>query len=138
MAFIDKTDIIKALHGEYLDEITRNDELIIKAGIDAAISEMKAYLANIYDVQLIFSATGNNRNALLVEFAVDIAIYNIVEIDRPGIDMEDRRARYKRAIDWLKQVRDGNLNADLPLLDNTEENKNPILYGSLSKRKNHY
>ncbi len=138
MAFIDKTDITKSLHLEYLDEITRNDDLIVNANIDAAEAEMKAYLANIYDVVAIFSKTGSYRNALLVEFNVDIAIYNLVDIDRPGIDMEDRRARYKRAIDWLKQVRDGNLSADLPLLENDEEKKHPVQWGSKPKRNNHY
>lgn len=136
MAYITKEDITKSLHAEYLDEITRGDDLIINASIDASIIEMKGYLLARYDVASIFSKSGDNRNALLVEFCVDIAIYNIIDIDRPGIIMEDRRERYKRAIDWLKQVNNGNINTDLPFI--SIETKNKISYGSNLKRKSHY
>lgn len=136
--FIEKSDLTRNIHLEYLDEITRGDDLIVNASIDAAIIEIKGYLIARYDVTSIFSQTGTNRNALLVEFASDIAIYNLVDIDRPGINMEDRRARYKRAIDWLKQVNSGDINTNLPLLPDNEVPVNRIAFGSNKKRNNHY
>lgn len=138
MAFISKDDIIKSLHLEYLDEITRSDDTIVEVNINAAEAEMKGYLSGIYDTDYIFSRTGSDRNALLVEFNVDIAIYNLVDIDRPGIDMEDRYRRYKRAIDWLKAVMEGKINADLPKLEEDEEKQQGVIYGSRQKRGNHY
>ena len=138
MAFITKDDIIKALHGEYLEEITRGDDLIVDANIDAAIEEMGGYLSGIYDIDVVFAQTGANRNSLLVQFGADIAIFNIVEVDRPGIDMEDRTLRYKRAIAWLKEVMKGNINAKLPKLEEDEDKQEKVIFGSRPKRNNHY
>jgi len=120
MAFIEKTDLVKEIKLEELDQITRADDTIVAYGIDVAVSEMKSYLVPTYNVDYIFSQTGTNRHALLLNFGIDIAIYIIVASALPGQDLEDRRARYKRAIDWLKQVKNGDLSTDLPVAEITD------------------
>jgi phage gp36-like protein len=135
--FIDKTDIIKEIRTEELDVISRYDDTLVQFGIDAAIAEMKSYLARLFLVDLIFSQTGSNRHPLLVNFAVDIAIYVMVSTAQPGQDLEDRRARYKRAIDWLKQVKSGEITSDLPpVTDNGLTIRGKV--GEHTKRNNYY
>ncbi len=137
--FITKDDLYRAIRQEELEQITRGDDTMIQYAIDVAQKEIRSYLADRYDVDTIFAQTGQLRHTLLLNFAVDIAIYILVAVALPGQSLEDRRARYKRAIDWLKQVRIGSIPTDLPVLPINEQNKTPV--GKLHanpKRNNYY
>lgn len=136
--FIEQTDILKSIKPEELLEITRGDSAVINFGIDTAISEIKSYLRTKFDTDIIFSSQGTERNALLVDFAVDMAIYIIVASALPEQDLEDRRARYKRAIAWLKDARDGNLSPDLPLRQINNNNETIAGTFGMPKKRNNY
>ena len=138
MAFIDKADIEREIRAEELTQITRNDDTLVQFGIDAAIAEMKGYLSKFYNVDVIFSQTGASRNTLLVNFAIDIAIYILVSTALPGQNLEDRRARYKRAIDWLKGVSKGEIDTDLPVIPVTDSVNKRGAVGEHNKRENYY
>jgi phage gp36-like protein len=136
--FVEKTDLIKEIRLEELNQITRNDDTLITYSCDVAISEMKSYLYPTYNVNSIFSATGTSRHPLLLNFGIDIAIYILVATALPGQDLEDRRARYKRAIDWLKGVNKGDISTDLPVGDLVSPNN--IKKGAVGehKKRNNY
>ena len=74
---------------------------------------MKPYLHR-YDTGRLFATTANQRPDILVRFAVDIAIFELCSIALPDQDLENRRALYKRAIGWLKEVRDNDIPTELP------------------------
>lgn len=135
--FIEITDVTKQIRAEELTAITRGDDTLVYYGIDAAVAEAKSYLSKLFDTDKIFNQTGSSRNALLVNFIVDIAIYIIVSTALPGQDLEDRRARYKRAIDWLKQVKTGDISSDLPQLTNEIANSRGAI-GTHTKRNNYF
>lgn len=136
--FIEKSDLLKAIRLEELNQITRNDDTLVLYGIDAAVAEAKSYLTN-FDTQTIFSRAGSQRNALLVNFCSDIAIYIITATSLVAQSSEERRMRYERAISWLKQVSKGEISADLPLIYISEEGKtNRGAYGTPDKRDNYF
>lgn len=136
--FISKEDLKIAIREYEIDEITSGDDTLIDAAISAAIGEMKPYLFR-FDTGKIFNARGQEREPLLVRFAVDIAVFEIISIARPDQDLENRRALYKRAIDWLKQVRDEDLPTGFPELPSPGETGNgDVLFGSERKRNNYY
>lgn len=141
MAFISKADIIKVINEDELNEITRNDDAVIEHAISTAIQEMKSHLYNWYDTDTIFDKAGDERDKLLVRFAVDIAIYELVGLGQAGQDFEDREKRYKRAISWIKAAskpvdhRD-RIHPDLPKRDSTITSM--IDSRSRPKRGNYY
>ncbi len=137
MAFIVENDLNRAMRPEYISEIKRTDEALINHCISAAISEMKTYLRETYDTNTIFALAGDDRDKLLVTFAVDMAIYNLIELVPVGVDVEQRRLRYKRAIDWLIGVQKGNIMPDLPILADSIA-QNAILATSAEKRETRY
>lgn len=49
--FINPTDYDATVHREILDALTRQDAAIIDICEERAISEMKSYLAPVYDVE---------------------------------------------------------------------------------------
>jgi len=136
MAFIAKSDLKLSILIDELNEITRGDDTIITAAINSAQGEMRTYLHDSYDVDTIFSQTGEQRNQLLVNLMSDMTVYLLTASGQPGQDLEDRRARYKRAITWLKEAQDTKTYSDLPRRETTEQTH--FLFGSNSKRNNYY
>lgn len=128
--FIIPSDYDASIHREILDSLTRSDSAaqdvqIIEICEDRAIAEMKGYLNKSYDVEAIFSATGNDRNQLILMMAIDIAVYHIYCQHNPYKMSEIRKVRYDRAIEWLKGVMKGDITiADAPRLPIEEASNN--------------
>ena len=107
--FITLEDYDASIHREILDALLRHDSDVSDSAIveiceDRAIEEMRCYLSKYYDCDAIFSATGSDRNALILMMAVDISVYHIFCQHNPYKMSEIRKDRYNRAIEWLKSV----------------------------------
>ena len=61
MAFITPKELETHLYKENIEAISREDETILTAAIDAAVQEAYGYLG-AYDRKKIFEATGSQRN----------------------------------------------------------------------------
>jgi phage gp36-like protein len=145
MAFLTVDELNTHLYAETVETVSREDATIMTAAVDAAIAEAKGYLALRYNIDRVFSATGKKRNALLLVFLKDIAVWHFVNLGNAATDMELRRLRYERAIDYLKGVMKGDIIADLPLRENDVDGlpgKNSpigdIAFGSNPRRRQHF
>ncbi|HMM16301.1 MAG TPA: DUF1320 family protein [Petrimonas sp.] len=139
MAYITTNELQTHLYAENVDVISRQDDTIVQAAIDAAIAEAKGYLM-AFDVKTEFEKTKTDpdtRNALLLIFIKDIAVWHFVNLCNAGTDLQLRQDRYERAIDWLKSVQKGNVTPDLPALPD-ETKTGIILFSSNPKRNNHF
>ncbi|MBB1539070.1 MAG: DUF1320 family protein [Prevotella sp.] len=120
--FIDITDYDASIHKEILDSLLRQgtadyDPQIVEICEDRAIAEMRSYLNKKYDCNRIFEARGTDRHALVLMFALDIAIYHIYCQHNPYKMSKIRQDRYDRAVEWLKGVMRGDVTIDgAPLL----------------------
>ena len=115
--FINTTDYDATIHREILDSLLRKestayDPQIIEICEARAIAEMKGYLNKTYDCEKIFSAEGEERNALILMFAIDITVYHIFCQHNPYKLAKIRQDRYDRAIEWLKGVMNGDITID--------------------------
>ena len=117
---ITKQELKSAIHAYQIAEITSSDDDLIQMAIDAAVSEMRAYLRIRYDDDKIFNAVGNDRNALVMELCKNIAVWYIVRLCNVDMIYEHVKERYDRAIDWLKRTANGNIAPDLPLRTDNE------------------
>ncbi|MBR4814113.1 MAG: DUF1320 family protein [Paludibacteraceae bacterium] len=123
-AFITDTDYDSTIHSEILDSLTRGDSTIVEQCENDAIAEMKGYLSVRYDTDAIFSKTGSDRNALVLMYAKDIAVYHMFCVHNPYKISKIRQDRYDRAMEWLKQVAQGNiLIADADRLPGEEQKR---------------
>jgi phage gp36-like protein len=138
--FIELTDYDASIHREILDALTREDNLLVEICEDRAIAEMRGYLSRRYDVDVIFAATGADRNQLVLMMAIDIAVYHIFCIHNPQKISQIRKDRYDRAMEWLKQVADEDISIDgaPPLPEEEKRNRASFLTKSNPKRVNHY
>ena len=115
--FITTEDYDASIHREILDSLLRHDSDVSDSAIveiceDRAIEEMRCYLSKYYDCDAIFSATGSDRNPLILMMAVDIAVYHIFCQHNPYKMSEIRKERYNRAVEWLKAVAAANITID--------------------------
>ena len=120
--FIKTTDYDATIHREILNSLLRADSddydsEIIEICEDRAIAEMRSYMNKTYDCDAIFSARGDNRHPLVLMFAIDISVYHIFCQHNPFKLSKIREDRYKRAIEWLKGIMEGDITIDgAPLL----------------------
>lgn len=141
MAFITPEELETHLYKESIEVIDRDDVTILVAAIDAAIEEAYGYLG-AYDRTKIFGAQGGSRNALLLLFIKDIAVWHFVNLCNAGTELELRQDRYDRAVSWLRQVQKGDVKPNLPIVDEDGDGKpdgaGEYLFGSNQKRKQHF
>lgn len=102
-----------------------------------AVEEIAGYLRPKYDTGAVFSASGKQRNKLVVMYTCDIAIYHMTASTPQKMGMEIRKERYERAIKWLEGVQAGKIVPDLPLaIDEYGETIGiPMKYGSQKKQR---
>ena len=74
--FIEKEDLYTAICEYQLQNITTS-AVTIRMAILAAIDEARSYLNAKYDCEAIFSATGEDRHATLLEHCKNIAVWNL-------------------------------------------------------------
>jgi len=136
--FVTLQEINTHLYGEQITAISGDDETILTAAIDGAVAEAKGYLHS-FDIPAIFTATDEGRNALLLIFIKDIAVWHYINLCNPGVELALKEKRYNAAIAWLKGVQKGEIVPDLPkpkdgsdaVIDST------FLIGSNPKRVQH-
>jgi hypothetical protein len=142
--FLSSEELNTHLYQEIIDAVSRREDeqeelTILQASIDAALSEVKGYLSD-YDIATIFDAEDDDRHPLLLTFAKDITIWHFLNLSNPSADLALRKARYDRAIEWLKGVQKGIIIPDLPKpaepTDGTQTGS--IRFGSNTPRENHY
>lgn len=138
--FIELSDYDASIHRDILDALLREDVTLVEILEDRAIVEMRGYLSRRYDVNAIFSATGDGRNQLILMMAIDIAIYHIFCMHNPQKLSQMRKDRYDRAKEWLKAVANEEISIDgAPQLPPEERAaKSTFLIKSNPKRVNHY
>ena len=134
--YISPTEITTHLGAEQIEAISDGDSTMLQAAIDAAIVEAKSYL-KAYDATAEFAKTGTARNALLIIFVKDIAVWHFINICHVNTSLELRQDRYERAVAWLKAVQKGEVKPDLAELP-TDEQAAIITYNSNTKRNNHF
>lgn len=137
--FLSIDELKTHVRSESMASIIRNDETIAQSSIDGAIAEAKGYLTR-FNTAVIFGAVTDERNQLLLIFVKDIAVWHLVNLCNPNIDLKLRKERYDRAIKWLEGVQEGMIIPDLPLAVDDAGNTTGdlISYGSNPKRTQHF
>jgi len=143
--FLLKADLGSTMYGYQIDQITEGDDTIVDIAMAAAEEEVRSYLTGNnkndwqdgrfqYDAAAIFSASGADRNSLIVKMTVVIAKWWIVDLCNADIIYEQTKERYDRAVAWLKDLSSGKINlSSLPQIDNTLSTKEPFSFGSRIK-----
>ena len=136
--FVNIEDYDASVHREILDALVRDDQSLVEICEDRAIAEMRCYLSKRYDCDAIFSASGEDRNQLILMMVIDIAVYHIFCIHNPQKLSQIRKDRYERAVEWMRAVADEEISIEgVPLLPEDERAaKASLMFKSNRKRVN--
>lgn len=150
--FVSIDEMKSAIYEYQLNEITENDDTIVETAINSATEQVKSYFTvnsktdwndgrPMYDADAIFSATGTDRNSLLLSIVKSITKWWIIELSNVDIIEEKVKERYDRNIKYLREIQSGSVSiSTLPTLDPTTNpalERNAFRSGSRPKF-NHY
>jgi hypothetical protein len=87
MAYLTTAEVSSHLYNEVVAEIERNETTkpLLQQAIDAAIAEVKSYLS-AYDIAAIFEAIDGNRNAILLLYTKDVAVWHFIQLANPAVE----------------------------------------------------
>lgn len=109
---------------------------------DAALEQIASYLRSRYDIRSAFAATGSDRNAMLVQCAVNIALWLMIHRLPQNMGHERRECLYNDAVKWLRDVQSSKASPDLPLYLSPDGDDpdacNPVRFGSMKPNRYDY
>lgn len=121
-----------------LEIICQSSEDIRQRAERTAMEEVAGYVRTRYDIDTAYSKEGDERNPLLVQLTVCIALWWLGQW-LPGMMGGDmRQTLYDNAIARLKDIQKGNFTPDFPEYPDggdpdTGWDGNPMRYGSMKK-----
>ena len=107
----------------------------------AAMEQIASYLRGRYDIERAFAQQGECRNAMLVQCAVNIALWLMVHRLPQSMGHERRECLYNDAVKWLRDVQASKASPDLPLYissDGSTDTHNPIRSGCMPPNRYDY
>lgn len=119
--FLKEEDYGMSIKSEIIKQLTSNDaewfnsSNLIRAE-NTAISQIKNRIAKRYDCAQVFAPAGTTdaRDQWIVTITIDLALYHLYSKTGSKDVPQHRQDRYQDAIDWLKDVGNGETTADLP------------------------
>lgn len=134
-------DDYKSVCDEFeLEQVGANEPERLKAE-QAAKEQICSYLRHRYDTKAAFAKEGDERNAMLVQCAVNITLWLMIHRLPQNMGHERRECLYEESVKWLKDVQASKASPDLPTYtgeDGTTDTHNPIRYGSMPASKYDY
>lgn len=122
------------------EQITHSPETR-EAAETAAMEQIASYLRSRYDIERAFTQQGECRNAMLVQCAVNIALWLMVHRLPQSMGHERRECLYNDAVKWLRDVQASKASPDLPLYissDGSTDTHNPIRSGCMPPNRYDY
>lgn len=113
MSFLTKEELKTITTIEIIDLITNKDDDIVGEIIKEDVSMMKTYLGSYYDMENVFSKTGDERNLTIVKYLKAIIAHDLPKRRKKPVPNESD-ADYQEAMNWLEKIASGEWKADLP------------------------
>ena len=87
-----------------LQQITASDSTLRQQAEAAALQLIASYTRNRYDMDTEFAKTGDSRDPMLVNVAVNVALWFLVHRLPQQMGTDRRDQLYDEAVRWLKDV----------------------------------
>jgi len=126
--FLQQVDYESQIKPEIIKQLTDPTDWFQSAKLvraeQKAIAQIRNRIGKRYDCDAIFAgslseAETDTRDAWVITITVDITLYHLYSQTGAKDVPEHRSTRYQDAIDWLKDVGNGETTADLPELTDT-------------------
>ncbi|MBQ9598086.1 MAG: DUF1320 family protein [Bacteroidales bacterium] len=112
--FLQTEDYSVVTSPDDLTVITQSSEEIRQKAERIAVEEIAGYVRSRYDIDAAFAAEGEDRNPLLVQLTVSIALYYLGMWLPQFMGNDTRQTLYDNAISRLKDIQKGAFTPDFP------------------------
>ena len=131
--FLDIKELNTVVAEYKVQEITDYDDTIAQQCVLAAVTRVSRLLSGRYDVERIFSATGDDRDAELLEICKNIALWFLVR--RCNVDILYGRVKetYDRDMAYLRELMKGEIPSGLPPREDDGKPVGAVRFGSNPK-----
>lgn len=139
MALLTQDDFKTHIYPEVVSLISRADDTILDSAISAAESKAKSYLDK-YNIDQLFSASGDNRKSDLVEICKDLACWHFCKLSNANINLAFFKELHDDAVRWLKDIQAGrSVPHGWPAATNSDGTKETYFHvTSSTRRESHY
>ena len=134
--FVDTNDYLSVIDVRSLGVLESEITDLRSQSEQRAIELISSYLRNRYDVNVIFAATGDQRNSAVVSWVVDISLYNMTSRVPGRMSGDLRKERYDNVVSELRAIAKGEITRGLPVLN--ADPGNPIKFGSQKQYNNRW
>lgn len=143
--FLTEQDMPSTIYSYQIDQITEGNDDILLMAMAAAEEEVRSYLTGNnmrewhdgrlrYDTEAIFTATGADRNPIILRHCATVAKWWLVDLCNADAIMEQVKDRYDRSIKWLRMLSKGEVTvSSLPTISEETNNRQPFGFGSREK-----
>ena len=114
MAFLLKADYYTQIRQLRLEQMTESIEAVFLQVSGEAVAVVRNYLYTLYNTELIFAATGDNRDPLVLLHCKHVAIYILHQRLPMSMIPDNVKDNYRNTLDFLDQVARGKIGIDLP------------------------
>lgn len=128
MIFLTDQDLESQIFEDYIEDNTEGNSDVLDKIEKSNIELFKSKLNKRFDVEKIFNAVGDNRNALIIKYLSYLVIYDLVRRNAARKIPSDIKDDYKEAMMWLNNVRDGEETPNLPATENIDFKE--VYYGN--------
>lgn len=136
--FLAQTDLTSKIRQSDLQQIVGGNDAVVSHAMATAEGVARSILADRFDVDKLFSAAPDHRELIIVGACVDIAIYEIVVLAQPNIDLTDRRERAQAATRYLRDLAAGKYTVGWPLRVQSTTDESVVQSGGRPSRGNYF
>ena len=136
--FITENDLYTKIRQSDLKQIIGTDDTIVNHALATAQATASSIIGKKYDIDALTGAEGDKREPILVSTICDIAIYEIVALAQPNIDLTDRRERAQQATLYLKDIASGEYPMPWPLKQLDTIKQSTVIHGGTTSRGNYF
>jgi len=120
MAYLNNDDFLLQIQDVNMQQIINSNEAIRQQAELVAIGEARSYLVQKYKFDNELTKTGEDRDAQLLSYIIDLCLYHLHSRIAPRNIPELRQTRYDNAVLWLKMCVSGDVTPKLELNPNNQ------------------
>jgi phage gp36-like protein len=137
MGFIQKSDYLSLIKEQNLNLIIEQNDIILENEELTAITTVRNYLFDRYNVADIFNKEGGERDKMLVRHCVHIILYSIYQRIPNSRELPRITKNYDETLTFLEKVADGKIGLDLPRITTESGTATKFRGGSNTKQRKH-
>lgn len=134
--YLTKDDFLPFIRESRLDQVVESNYALLEQVELTALAMVKDALHNLYDIDIIFSRSGQDRDPQVMRWCITLAIYYLYERIPDAQTPERVKTNYEITLETLQDIEEGKKSVRLPLVKNTEgEVKSKFRWGGLPPRE---